>query len=190
MPAWVAMMISIRPFSPAAASVFMSPSSTAWNGWVVSHSGCSGASALTRSSAKASWVYIGCSTHSVPSLSNTAMRSGSGTKSGEPSLVTFSTKATMAAFGAVSFQDGRGSVWASPRATMQAGPMQPSAIAKPLRRLRRSKHSAPPQRVLPLRSAGCYRIFPGSLPRAHGLCAGPSAGLHGAARLTRGRTPL
>ena len=52
---------------------------------------------------------MGCSTHSVPSLSKTAMRSGSATKSGVPSLVTFSTKATMAAFGAVSFHDGRGS---------------------------------------------------------------------------------
>ena len=52
---------------------------------------------------------MGCSTHSVPSLSNTAMRSGSGTKSGEPCLLTFSTNSTIAAFGAVSFQDGKGS---------------------------------------------------------------------------------
>ena len=34
---------------------------------------------LTRSSANASWTYIGCSSHKVPSLSNTAMRSA-GTK--------------------------------------------------------------------------------------------------------------
>jgi hypothetical protein len=32
----------------------------------------------------------------------------SGTKSGEPSLVTFSTNATIAFFNAVSFQEGRG----------------------------------------------------------------------------------
>ncbi|SIT55515.1 hypothetical protein BQ8794_220080 [Mesorhizobium prunaredense] len=67
---------------------------------------------MTRSSAKASWTYIGCSIHSVPSLSNTAMRSGSGTKSGEPSLLTLSTNSTIAAFGAVSFQEGNGSDWA------------------------------------------------------------------------------
>ena len=39
MPAWVAMTISTRPFSPAAASAFMSPSSTALNGCVSFHSG-------------------------------------------------------------------------------------------------------------------------------------------------------
>ena len=54
----------------------MSPSSTALNGCLFFHSGCCGASALTRSSAKASWTYIGCSTHSVPSLSKVAMRCG------------------------------------------------------------------------------------------------------------------
>ena len=32
------------------------------------------------------WKYIGCSAQSVPSLSNVAMRSASGTKSGEPSF--------------------------------------------------------------------------------------------------------
>ena len=37
------------------------------------------------------------------------MRSGTGTKSGEPVVVTFSTKATMACFAAVSFQEGKGS---------------------------------------------------------------------------------
>src|SRR6185503_6606415 len=42
------------------------------------------------------------------------MRSGSGTKSVEPSLVTFSTKATMAFLGAVSFHDGNASS-AAPR---------------------------------------------------------------------------
>ena len=76
MPAWVAMTISTRPRSPASASVFRSPSSTALNGCLSFHSGCSGAIALTRSSAKASWMYIGCSVHSVPSLSKMAMRSG------------------------------------------------------------------------------------------------------------------
>ncbi len=80
------------------------------------HSGWDGASAFTRSSAKASWAYIGCSTHSVPSLSKTATRCGSGTKSGVFSAVTLSTKAMMAAFGAVSFHEGSGSVWGLRRA--------------------------------------------------------------------------
>ena len=48
------------------------------------------------------------------------MRSGSGTKSGEPSLLTFSTKSTIAAFGAVSFQEGKGSDWASATAGVRA----------------------------------------------------------------------
>ncbi len=39
MPAWVAAMVSMRPLSPEAASAFMSPSSTDWNGWVVFRSG-------------------------------------------------------------------------------------------------------------------------------------------------------
>ncbi len=71
--------------------------------WFLSsfHSGCCGASTFTRSSAKRSWKYIGCSAQSVPSLSKVAMRSLGGTKSDEPSLVTFSTKAMIAFFGAV-----------------------------------------------------------------------------------------
>ena len=67
-------------------------------------------------------VCIGCSAHSVPSLSNTAMRSGGGTKSGEFCRATRSTKATIDFFGPVSFQKGSGSptarcivdVWAQP----------------------------------------------------------------------------
>ena len=49
-----------------------------------------------RSKAKIIWKYIGCSHHSVPSLSNVAIRSCGGTKSGPPSFVTFSTNATIA----------------------------------------------------------------------------------------------
>ena len=75
----------------------------------VFHSGCVGASALMRSSAKASWVYIGCSAQSVPSLSKTAMRSAGGTKSGPPCLVVRSTKSTSAFLDALSFHDGSGS---------------------------------------------------------------------------------
>ena len=62
---------------------------------------------------RAIWKYIGCSAQSVPSLSNVAMRSAGGTKSGEPSFVTFATKSTMAFFGLPSFHDGSGSACAS-----------------------------------------------------------------------------
>jgi hypothetical protein len=46
--------------------------------------GMRGANALMRSSAKANCTYTGCSDQSVPSLSNTAMRSTTGTKRGLP----------------------------------------------------------------------------------------------------------
>src|SRR5690349_18407738 len=45
----------------------------------------------------------------VPSLSNTAMRSTSGTSSSDPGSVTASTKATIDAFAGVSFQLDRAS---------------------------------------------------------------------------------
>src|SRR6266496_4842753 len=108
-PVWVAAIISSNPFSPPAKAAFMSSPRKEANGSLVFHSGCCGASAFTRSMANRNWKYNGCSAHSVPSLSNVAMRSGTGTKSDEPSFVTFSTKATIAFFGAVSFHDGRGS---------------------------------------------------------------------------------
>ena len=50
---------------------------------------------------------IGCSDQRQPSLSKTAIRLAGGTKSGDPVLVTFSTKEVMAFLGAVSFQEGR-----------------------------------------------------------------------------------
>jgi len=78
------------------------------NGSFSFHSGCCGASDFTRSSAKRNWKYIGCSAQSVPSLSNTAMRSAGGTKSGPPSLVTFATNSTTDFLAAPSFQDGSG----------------------------------------------------------------------------------
>ena len=55
MPVCVASSSSTNPFSPDAARAFMSPSRTALNGCLVFHSGFFGASAFTRSSAKANW---------------------------------------------------------------------------------------------------------------------------------------
>src|SRR5216684_3205147 len=109
MPACVAMTTSISAWSPPASVVCKSPLSSEANGSVVFHSGCCGTSALTRSSAKYNCTGTGCSHHRVPSLSKVAMRSGTGTKSGEPGLVTFSTKAMMDCFAGPSFHDGKGS---------------------------------------------------------------------------------
>ena len=50
-----------------------------------------------------------CAFHSVPSLSNVAMRCGTGTKSGEPSRATAVTKLMIDCLAAPSFQEGRGS---------------------------------------------------------------------------------
>ena len=81
--------------SPPAATPWRSPFSSDANGSVVFHSGCCGASALTRSTTNSSWKYAGCSDHSVPSLSKTAMRSAGATNDGEPAVVVFVTKSTM-----------------------------------------------------------------------------------------------
>src|SRR6476646_6050754 len=102
-------MISRTPFSPDAASVFTFPSSTAWNGCLVVHSGCSGTSAFTLSNAKMNWIYVGCSGQSVPSLSKAAIRFEGGTKSAVPSLVIRETKFNMADFADPSLQDLSGS---------------------------------------------------------------------------------
>src|SRR6476646_3285168 len=47
---------------------------------------------------------MGCSAHSVPSLSNTAMRSSGATKVAAPAVVTSATNLRIACFDAVSFQ--------------------------------------------------------------------------------------
>src|SRR4030095_8365861 len=56
--------------------------------------------------AKISWKYKGCSAQRVPSLSNVAMRSAGGTKSGEPFLVTLDTKSSMDCLVLPSLHDG------------------------------------------------------------------------------------
>jgi hypothetical protein len=51
----------------------------------------------------------GCSAHSVPSLSKVAIRSATGTKPGEPGLVTVDTNVTKDCFVLPSFHDDSGS---------------------------------------------------------------------------------
>src|SRR6218665_2987073 len=77
------------------------------------------------------WKYSGCSAHSVPSLSKTAMRSGTETKSGEPALITFSTKATIAFLEGPSFHEGSASCpkhvearLITPKQTLAKAPME------------------------------------------------------------------
>ena len=65
---------------------------------------------LIRSRVKTTSTYMGCSHHSVPSLSKVAMRSGAGTKSGLPGRVVSCTSLTIAALTGPSFHDGSGSV--------------------------------------------------------------------------------
>ena len=86
MPAWVAMMSLHQALFAGCGKRLHVAFEHRLERLRVFHSGCCGAIALTRSSAKASWMYIGCSTHSVPSLSNTAMRSGSGHEIGRAFL--------------------------------------------------------------------------------------------------------
>src|SRR5882672_1524883 len=107
MPVCVAATIWKMAGSPPASAPLRSPLSNDANGSLSFHSGCCGASAFTRASAKTSWKYRGCSAQSVPSLSNVAMRSLTGTKSDEPTFVTFVTNSTIDFLAAPSFQEGR-----------------------------------------------------------------------------------
>src|SRR5438105_3159821 len=118
MPVWVAMTISSNACSPPAIAAFTSPLSNDAKGSLSFHSGCCGASSFTRSSAKKSWIGIGFSHQSVPSLSKVAIRSLGRTKSAEPSLVTLATKSVIDFLVAPSFHDGSGSAVA--RATVVA----------------------------------------------------------------------
>ena len=87
-----------------------SPDSTVLKGSTSASSGLALTRAGTRSRQYTTWLYMGCSTHSVPSWSKVAMRSSGGTKSGlDVSVVAF-TKSTIACFAAPSFQEGNASV--------------------------------------------------------------------------------
>src|SRR5262249_7890104 len=85
-----------------------------------------------RSRANASWAYMGCSVHSVPSLSNTAMRSCGGTKSAESGSVTAATNSPIARFAAVSRQLGNPSPPPFPPPPTTAHPPPPRPPSPPL----------------------------------------------------------
>ena len=81
MPVWVAATISTQPVLSGGLERLQIALETAANGCFSRHSGWSAAMARTRSMAKKTWKYIGCSDHRQPSLSNTAILSASATKS-------------------------------------------------------------------------------------------------------------
>lgn len=120
-PASAASSTSNRAFWFANAAAW-SPAASALYAGLSFHSGCRGAAAFTRSSMKTNWKYSGCSAHSVPSLSNTAMRSSFGTNDLLPSRETSATKSVMAAFAGPSRHDGSG----SPAGALAPGPAQPA----------------------------------------------------------------
>src|SRR5262245_27833917 len=109
MPTWVAATISSRSFLVSLATADLSFARIALNGSLVCQSGCIGASSFTRSSANSSWVYSGCSTQSVPSLSKVAIRSAGGTYFALALSVVALTKPKIAALLGPAFQDGNGS---------------------------------------------------------------------------------
>lgn len=136
----VAPTIFINATSPPLASAAWSSWSAALNGWRRAQSGWRGAMLLTRSSANSIWKYMGCSLHSVPSLSNTAMRSSAATKSGPPERVTARTNSTMAVRDGPSFQDGssstdaacwRGAAQAASSRAMAAAPRRAAQRRQP-----------------------------------------------------------
>ena len=89
------------------------PDITVLNGSTFASSGFALTSAGTRSRQYITCEYIGCSTHSVPSWSNVAMRSAGGTNFGLPCVVVVCTNSTIAFLAGPSFQEGSGSVCAS-----------------------------------------------------------------------------
>src|SRR6476620_1235302 len=82
---------------------FRSPLPAARYGCCPANDGSAAAFSLSLRTMKSSWMYIGFSHHSVPSLSNTATRASGATYSG-PSVVTRPTKSTIADFVGPSFQ--------------------------------------------------------------------------------------
>ena len=96
------------------------------------------ASALTRSRMKASWTYIGCSTHSVPSLSKVATRCSTGTKSGPPCWVARATKSMIDFLVGPSFHEGNPSLCVCENAGVdRSAPINEGSSAKLENRRRR-----------------------------------------------------
>ncbi|MGF6480927.1 hypothetical protein QFZ91_003090 [Paraburkholderia sp. JPY419] len=95
----------IDPASPLAATPLRLPLSMERNGSYRFHSGCLPTTAFTRCSANTNCAQAGCFGHSVPSLSNTAIRSARGMKFLDSGVVISVTKSLIDHCAGVSFQD-------------------------------------------------------------------------------------
>lgn len=93
------------------------PERTVLNGSRFASSGFAFTTAGTRSRQYITCVYIGCSTHSVPSWSNVAMRSSDGTNFGLDWSVVACTNSIIAFFAGPLFQEGKGSAACALRAS-------------------------------------------------------------------------
>ena len=107
MPVSVAASIFSRSCIESFAIAARLPERTVLNGSTFANSGFAFTTAGTRSRQYITCEYIGCSTHSVPSWSKVAMRSGGGTKLGFAWSVVARTKSRIACFAGPSFHDGR-----------------------------------------------------------------------------------
>ena len=107
MPVSVAARILSRSSFGSLAIASRSPDSTVLNGSTSASSGFAFTSAGTRSRQYITCEYIGCSTHSVPSWSKVAMRSGGGTNFGLAWSVVACTNSTIAFLAAPSFHEGK-----------------------------------------------------------------------------------
>src|SRR4051812_2237867 len=87
-----------------------SPLCAAFHGWRSHSSGSASAIFASRRRMKSPWIGSGCSHQSVPSLSKTATRSGTGTGSDPSVPETFATNSTIARFDGPSFHVGSGSL--------------------------------------------------------------------------------
>ena len=95
-PACDAPTIFSKSASVNLAMAARSPVTTALKGSSLASAGWALTTSFTRSSAKATWAYIGCSTHSVPSWSKVATRCAAGTNCGLALSVVLRTNCTMA----------------------------------------------------------------------------------------------
>src|SRR5262252_6710255 len=106
MPVRVANRTSSSSCNESLAIASRSLDKTVLNGCRSRNCGLSFTSVGTRSKQYMTCVYMGCSTHNVPSWSNVAMRASGGTNLGLAVLVVACTKAMIACFAAPSFHDG------------------------------------------------------------------------------------
>src|SRR4029079_10353337 len=129
MPVSVAKRIFSRSGVDSFAIAPRSPDNTVLKGSRLASSGLPLTSAGTRSRQYTTWLYIGCSTHSVPSWSKVAIRASVGTKLGLDGSVVAFTKFTIACLAGPSFHDGRAGPLEGASASAEVGTTEVKRIA-------------------------------------------------------------